>query len=233
MKFTVFLVGSLLVAILFLSGCLQGDVGGLSDKDLELVNDENKPIQIKEEVEIVVLTEEEKFVESQSDNILGINTNFENVLEYVAGDVQFVIGSNTSMDDYIIALDLYSETKKFFELEDDSEALKVAFTDSEVSISNTQKNVVIIGNSCTNTLAAELNELPPSTCGTESSLSPGAGKITLFDLEDEKVALLIEGWNSTEIKAISQALINGAFKGNACMINGITSIDQYEKIICI
>jgi hypothetical protein len=161
-------------------------------------------------------------------------TGLENVLEYVANDVQFVIGRAGSTQDYLVALDLSTHIEALNVVSGVvvTEGTDVTVTDENFNLANPDTNIIVIGSSCINEVTADLNNLQRGTCGEDSGLVPGRGQAQIYHLDNGKIALVIEGWDSTEIMATARALIRDSLAGNVCQLHGVTTPNEYERISC-
>jgi hypothetical protein len=77
----------------------------------------------------------------------------------------------------------------------------VILTDDEVSQA-AGKNIIVVGGSCVNTVAATLLGVSPSTCGadwtTATNVDSGQFLIQTFDRGNDKVATLVAGFNAPD-----------------------------------
>lgn len=75
----------------------------------------------------------------------------------------------------------------------------VILTDSEISQA-AGKNLIVVGGSCVNSVAADLLGVSPSTCGadwtTATNVGSGQFLIQTFDRGDDKIATLVAGYNA-------------------------------------
>lgn len=91
-----------------------------------------------------------------------------------------------------------------------SELGSVAVTDAEASSVST-KNLIVVGGSCVNSVAAELLGVKSPTCGPDFTAATGVGSgqylIETFSRTGGKVATLVAGYNAGDTTNAAKALI--------------------------
>ncbi|MFT4326674.1 MAG: hypothetical protein ACMXYK_04185 [Candidatus Woesearchaeota archaeon] len=103
----------------------------------------------------------------------------------------------------------------------------VAVRDTDVNLANPASNLIVVGGSCINTVAAQLMGVPAGTCGTDSGLNPGEAVIELFELDNGRVAMLVAGWEAPQTVAASRAVVSENLSGSRVTLTA-TSANNYE-----
>jgi len=91
-------------------------------------------------------------------------------------------------------------------------AIGVPVTDTEAATLN--KNLVVVGGSCINTIAAQLLGSSTTLCGAEFTTKTGVGAgqylIQTFSRANQKIATLVAGYNSGDTQIAAKALTTQA-----------------------
>ena len=75
-------------------------------------------------------------------------------------------------------------------------------------------NLIVVGGSCVNSVAADLLTVSAGTCGSGWSAATGLGEgdyvVQTFAQSDGKVATLVAGWSQEDTASAATFLANGA-----------------------
>jgi hypothetical protein len=105
-------------------------------------------------------------------------------------------------------------------------AVGAAVLDVDVQLATANKNLVVVGGPCINSVAAELLG-NPAVCS--EGFEPGKALIELFDLDNGKVAMLVAGYEALETQAASRAVAttDARLSGDAVSLT-VTSLSDYS-----
>lgn len=109
-------------------------------------------------------------------------------------------------------------------------AVGAAVRDVDVNLANPTKNLIVVGGTCINSVAAALKGVSEGTCGMDSGLNPNEAIVELFELDNGKVAMLVAGYEAVDTQAASRAIATGdiaEFDKNAVKLT-VTSASNYQ-----
>lgn len=82
----------------------------------------------------------------------------------------------------------------------------------EEAASYSDKNLIVVGGSCVNSLAAQIMGVPANTCGeSQNVIAPGKYliKVVKSPLNADKIAVLVAGWEAEDTKKAADKLMEG------------------------
>ena len=88
-------------------------------------------------------------------------------------------------------------------------AVGAAIKDVDAEVATPSNNLIVIGGTCINSVAAKLKQVDTGSCGEDSGLSPNEAIIELFTLDNDKVAMLVAGYDAVDTQAASRAVATG------------------------
>jgi hypothetical protein len=109
-------------------------------------------------------------------------------------------------------------------------AVGAAIKDVDVNLANPTKNLIVVGGTCINSVAAALKGVSEGTCGMDSGLNPNEAIVELFELDNGKIAMLVAGYEAVDTQAASRAIATGdiaEFNKNAVKLT-VTSASNYQ-----
>jgi hypothetical protein len=102
-------------------------------------------------------------------------------------------------------------------------AVGTAVMDVDINLATTNKNLIVVGGPCINSIAAELMGNPASC---SEGFEPATALIQLFDLDNGNVAMLVAGYEALETQAACRAVAtnNQGLQGNTSVLS-VTNVN--------